>query len=303
MDNQRFDELTKRLGRVLSRRTAWQGSLAGVLGLAGFAAGTADAEAQDRRFRSQHCLPNHMICQPRRGNRRAIIRYGARHNHRCGKCCSKFSRPVGRRGARKCACVPNGRIARGDDQCCTGFRADRRCANRPAPPPTRCLGATLEGTAQQVSNGYRLESVCDGSFSGTFGAVDFNVPQPPFVFTDITTLEATFTMVEGTCKRGTPRFSLVRAGAGPNIFIYPGPAADPATCPGSGAQNPGNLIDPTSTARRFDVGGAPMTYAEAAQALQGVVFTDIFFNVDASHCDVAGERQVVVVNPCVNVRP
>lgn len=121
MDDQRFDRLTKQLSHAVTRRTAWQGGVAGLLGLAGLAATSVDGGAQ---ITGQHCLPAGRVCKA--ANAKAKIPHGGSHNHRCGKCCSQYSVPAGRRG-RKCACRPNGMRSQNQAQCCSGVRIDGRC--------------------------------------------------------------------------------------------------------------------------------------------------------------------------------
>lgn len=128
MDDKRFDAFARGLAGRLSRRSAWQGALGGLLGLVGLAASVGDADAQGRnqRVRGQHCLPNGAVCRPRDLSR--PNRQGTNHRHRCGSCCSKFSVPAGRSGrGRKCACRPAGKVGT-RAQCCSGLVRNGRCA-------------------------------------------------------------------------------------------------------------------------------------------------------------------------------
>lgn len=303
MDHQRFDKLAKGLSQSLSRRSAWQRMLGGVLGLVGIAASTVEAEAQsqNKRFRGQHCLPNQQVCRP--ANPNANTRRRTNHRHPCRECCSGYSVRVGQ--GRKCSCRPLGMKAKNRTQCCSGVRRNGRCVEKPSstpPPPAQCLSFAIEGTAARVPGGFTLESDCA---TGTFGVLDANIPRNAFTFGDITRLQATFAFAEGTCESGSPRFSLVAANQN-TVFVDLGPDANPATCPAppGTAQNTGNMIDPTSTAKRFIVNGVARTYLEALAALEGRVLTDILFVADSSHCaSPADGRQVLSVDPCVNVRP
>lgn len=303
MDDQRFDALTKGLTNVLSRRAAWQRALGGVLGVLGVAATTADADAQNKRLKSQHCLPNQQVCRP--ANPNANTRRGTNHRHPCRECCSGYSVRVGR--GRKCSCRPNGMKAKNRAQCCSGVRRNGRCIERQTPqppPPAQCLTYEIEGEATRVPGGVTLESDCA---TNTYGALGANIPRSSFTFGDITRLQATFVMNEGTCEAGTPRFSLVAANAN-TVFVDIGPDANPAACaaaPGT-VQDTGNMIDPNGTGDRFYVNGVAMTYLEALIALEGEgrVFTAIIFVADTSHCaSPLDGRQVVTLAPCINVRP
>lgn len=167
MDDQRFDKLTRRLSQAVTRRSAWQGGVAGLLGLSGLSAATTEGAAQ---ITSQHCLQNGRVCKPRNPNTR--IPNGGNHNHRCKQCCSGFSVPSGK--GRKCACRPNGMKSQNSSQCCSGIRREGRCGTPDGPvenctmvagvPPnptgqangTACTG----GSPNACASGYCTATLC-----------------------------------------------------------------------------------------------------------------------------------------------
>lgn len=145
MDDQRFDALTKGLAGRLTRRSAWQGALGGLVGVVGLTAGAGDADAQgrNRRVRAQHCLADGAVCRPADPSK--PNRQGTQHRHRCRQCCSRFSVQVGR--GRKCACRPEG-MPGNRSQCCSGVVRGGRCA----------LPAVTQGLFEQYTGPGRLTS-------------------------------------------------------------------------------------------------------------------------------------------------
>ena len=137
MDPNRFDDVTRRLARMLSRRSLVEGS-AGV-SLAGLFGVAQETLARRKRARNRR--------QRRGTDRDRILRAGARdiraeactpNGKPCGKakkgkklkscslCCSGFNITT-RSKKKKCACRPDGQRCTEDAHCCAGICGQRVC--------------------------------------------------------------------------------------------------------------------------------------------------------------------------------
>ena len=144
MDGRRFDSFVRALGAASSRRAALAGALAALLPLTG-AANRNTGRAIDRRGKAEHRERDRDARrrdddrestgeQPGRGaehgaSAEACLAVGQRcgkgsgkHGKPCKTCCSRHATPKGR-GKRRCACKPEGAIARNAAQCCSGRRS------------------------------------------------------------------------------------------------------------------------------------------------------------------------------------
>ncbi|MCD6030171.1 MAG: hypothetical protein K0S78_2345 [Thermomicrobiales bacterium] len=148
MDPRRFDEVARRLARLLSRRSVVGGSLGAWL-LAGYAVGD-DALARRRQARHRrqrrrrderrnddaHAPKERAVEQPRRRWARGVRAEACtRSGKKCGKgkklkpcskCCTGYNITT-RSKKKKCACRPDGMTCTTPSQCCAGICFDRLC--------------------------------------------------------------------------------------------------------------------------------------------------------------------------------
>jgi hypothetical protein len=137
MDASRFDTLSQRLARALSRRTLVGGSVSAAL-LGPLGLGEDGVAKKGKRVTSERCLAIGERCPK-------TLKHGKKTvKHTCEKsCCTRFS-AVTLGGKRRCACVPPGESCTSGTarHCCTQTcGADGRCTGVQAPPQqTTCTG-------------------------------------------------------------------------------------------------------------------------------------------------------------------
>ena len=137
MDPNRFDEVARRLAKMLSRRSMVGGStgasLVGLIGVAQEALGrrrrrrnqrqrrggnrTRDPHTDTRRIRAEACTPNGKPCGKAKKGKKVKS---------CSLCCSGFNITT-RSKKKKCACRPDGQRCTEGAHCCAGICDQRVC--------------------------------------------------------------------------------------------------------------------------------------------------------------------------------
>jgi hypothetical protein len=131
--------------------------------------------------------------------------------------------------------------------------------------------ATLPYSGFGGANGNVLESDSDTLYSGLV----FALPAGGVLGSQITELSANYTVLEGDCVGGSPRYVLETAQG--NVFAYFGPEPNYTNCPGGST---GNLIAPGATCDTGQLPGG--TFYGECDDIDSLVVTSIYIVVDAA---------------------
>jgi hypothetical protein len=189
---------------------------------------------------------------------------------------------------------------------------------------SKCGGQPGNGWAQNVNAGPENGAVRLGSWQFGYSGLNFDVPKQPFTFADMSQLHTDYELSWGTCKGGSPRWSIAVLPPGTpvndqtkktakNIWVYFGsmPASGTNGCPeADGSEvNTGNYIGsggPGDIPARYDssqAGGAyGGTYTTTLAQFGQYEVVGISLNVDSGWAQSQSdfEQEVVVDQVQVN---
>jgi hypothetical protein len=165
--------------------------------------------------------------------------------------------------------------------------------------PALAADPTTSGTAT-ISNGVATltSDYTDTSTTNDYGALTFSLPAGT-TLSSLTTLSADYSITDGSCGGGSPRFQLNIDGK--NVFVYLGPTPSFTGC-AAGWTSTGNLAtNPDLRVDLSQLGGAQYsTWAQAVSLLGSHAVTGIQFAVDGGWSQTGKKQVVQVKNVAIN---
>lgn len=182
----------------------------------------------------------------------------------------------------------------------------------PAPPPGGPQfgsgdngAAGSSGSAQQVNQGHGGKAAELTSVGYGYGLVSVSFPKKA-TFSQLTNLATDYTLTQGVCSGGSPRFQVdllppgdKNLGDAISFYVYFG-TQPYGGCPTGGPQSQPNVASATSTAGWWlvtsSVSNAPETYSAAEAQYGSYQLLDAQIAVDGGWAQTGNTQQVLVNN-------